>query len=284
LTVPSNNRVTTFLGGGVGYRRAHRAALLGPGPGPDVLEIMPEHFYARPGDIDALAERYPLVFHCVGLSVGTAAANPAGDAVTLAQLPRLRELVRRARPLLVSDHLAFTRSPGGIDLGHLAPLPRTDASYALVAARVRLWQDVLNVPIALENIAHPFEWPGPGPGMTEAAFFHRLHADTGCGLLLDVTNLLYDARNFGGEPRALLAEYPREAVAALHLAGGVLGRDRCWTDTHDHPVDEDAFALLPELRGCPALRAAIVERDDSLPALDVLAAEARRAAAILRGA
>jgi uncharacterized protein (UPF0276 family) len=272
----------SFLGGGVGYRRAHRAALLGPEPGPDVLEIMPEHFYARPGDVDALAERYPLVFHCVGLSVGTAVADPAGDPVTRAQLPRLRELVRRARPLLVSDHLAFTRSPGGVDLGHLAPLPRTDESYALVAARVQLWQDILEVPIALENIAHPFVWPGED--MTEPAFFRRLAADTGCGVLLDVTNLLYDARNFGGEARALLAEYPQEAVVALHLAGGVLGRDRFWTDTHDHPVDEDAFALLPALRGCPALRAAIVERDDRLPTLDALAAEARRAARILRAA
>ena len=90
--------MTAFVGGGLGYRRAHRAALLGAGPGPALLEVMPEHFFAAPADIDALADRYPLVFHSVGLSVGTAVADVAGDDVTRAQLARVRDLARRARP------------------------------------------------------------------------------------------------------------------------------------------------------------------------------------------
>jgi hypothetical protein len=36
----------------------------------------------------------------------------------------------------------------------------------------------------------------------------------------------------------------------VHLAGGVhSARDRFWTDTHDQPIDEEVFALLPVLRG-----------------------------------
>jgi uncharacterized protein (UPF0276 family) len=270
-----------FLGGGVSYRRAHRAALLGPGRGPEVLEVMPEHFFAHPGEIDALAERYPLVFHCVGLSVGTAVDDVRGDELTRAQLGRVRQLVRRTEPLFVSDHLAFTRAPNGTDLGHLCPLPHNEETYALVAARVRVWQDELEVPLALENIAHPFVWPGDT--MSEATFFRRLAEDTGCGLLLDVTNLLYDARNFGRAPEALLQEYPLETAWSLHLAGGVhSSRDRFWNDTHDHPIDEEVFALLPALRERARLQAAIVERDRRLPPLDELMAEARRAAEILR--
>ena len=80
-----------------------------------------------------------------------------------------------------------------------------------------------------------------------------------------------------------MKRYPLDAVWALHLAGGVHGaRDRFWSDTHDHPVEEDAFALLPALRGRASLRAAIVERDRRLPPLPELCAEARRAAEILR--
>jgi len=274
--------VTAFVGGGLGYRRAHRAALLGAGPGPALLEVMPEHFFAAPADIDALADRYPLVFHSVGLSVGTAVADVAGDDVTRAQLARVRDLARRARPLYVSDHLAFTRAPGGIDLGHLCPLPCTEETYALVAARVRSWHDRLGVPIALENIAHPFRWPGDT--MTEASFFRRLVAETGCGLLLDVTNLLYDARNFGGCPAALLEEYPLDAVWGVHLAGGVRGPDAFWIDSHDHPVDEEAFALLERLRGRSPIQALIVERDSRLPTMGELAGEARRAAQVLETA
>jgi uncharacterized protein (UPF0276 family) len=273
---------TTFLGGGIGYRRAHRAALLGPEPGPDVLEVMPEHVYAHPADIDALAARYPLVLHSVSLSVGTAVADARGDEVTQAHLPRLRELARRVSPLYVSDHLAFTRAPNGLDLGHLCPLPYNEESFALVAARVRVWQDVLEVPLALENIAHPFWWPGDT--MSEATFFGRLAEETGCGLLLDLTNLLYDARNFGQAAGALLREYPLESVWAVHLAGGVQeARDRFWSDTHDQPVDEEAFSLLPAVGEWAPLRAAIVERDRRLPPLPELLAEARRAAEILRG-
>jgi uncharacterized protein (UPF0276 family) len=244
--------------------------------------VIPEHFFGRPDALDALAARYPLVFHSVGLSIGTAVVDPLGDDVTRAYLERLRGLVRRARPLFVSDHLAFTRSPSGLDLGHLCPLPCGDATYALVAARVRAWQDALDVPIALENIAHPFTWPDTA---TEPALFARLARETGCGLLLDVTNLLYDARNFGDEPAAALERYPLDAVWAVHLAGGVrAARDRFWLDTHDHPVDEDAFALLPRLRGRAPVRAAIVERDRHVPPLPELCAEARRAATLLRAA
>ncbi|HEX2657865.1 MAG TPA: DUF692 domain-containing protein, partial [Polyangia bacterium] len=268
--------------GGIGYRRAHRAALLGPEAGPEILEIVPEHFFGAPDQLDALAERYPLVFHSVGLSVGTAVDDPVGDAMTRAYLERIRALARRARPLYVSDHLAFTRSPSGTDLGHLCPLPLTEESYALVAARVRRWQDALELPLALENIAHPFVWPGDT--VDEPTFFRRLADDTGCGLLLDVTNLLYDARNFGQDPRALLERYPLHAVRGLHLAGGARARDQFWIDSHDRPVDEDAFALLPALRGRAPIQAAIVERDARLPSVEALCAEARRAASLLRDA
>lgn len=269
-----------FLGAGIGYRRAYREALLGPTPGPDVLEVMPEHFYARPDELAALAERYPLVFHAVGLSIGTAVDDPRGDELTRAQLPRLRALIRAAEPLFLSEHLAFTRSPSGIDLGHLCPLPCNEESFALVAERIRVWQDALEVPIALENIAHPFVWPGDT--MSEATFFQRLVDETQCGLHLDVTNLLYDARNFRRAPESLLMEYPIESAWALHLAGGIhSARDRFWLDTHDQPVDEEAFGLLPRLRGVSPLRVAIVERDRRLPALPELLAEARRAADLL---
>jgi uncharacterized protein (UPF0276 family) len=243
---------------------------------------MPEHFFAAPFELEPLAARYPMVFHSVGLSIGTAAGDEAGDPVTRAALARVRELARRARPLFVSDHLAFTRSPGGIDLGHLCPLPCTEETYALVAARVRAWQEILEAPIALENIAHPFRWPGDT--MSEPELFRRLTADTGCGLLLDLTNLLYDARNFGGRPSDLLTQYPLDAVWGVHLAGGVEGADRFWNDTHDQAVDEEAYALLRQLAGRPALKTVVVERDGRLPSLGELCAEARRAAEIVRGA
>jgi uncharacterized protein (UPF0276 family) len=267
----------------VSFRRRHRAALLAAERGPAVLEVVPEHFFAAPGELDALAARYPLVFHAIGLSVGTASADPLGDAVTRAQLARIAGLVGRARPAMVSDHFAFTRSPDGRDLGHLCPLPCTEETLALVSRRVRLWQDALGVPIALENIAHPFLWQGCE--MTEPELLGRLVQATGCGLLLDLTNLLYDARNFGFDAGAALQAYPLEAVWAVHLAGGERRQsDGFWVDSHSRALDVDALALLRLLRGRAPLRTVVIERDRLVPAPQALWDEAARAADVWRAA
>ncbi|MEY4550100.1 MAG: hypothetical protein RL685_6295 [Pseudomonadota bacterium] len=266
----------TFLGAGIGYRRTHRAALLG-GPRPRVLELMPDHFFGDPASIEALAEQHHIVFHDVGLSLGT-----AGDAGwARPRLTRIRELVGRAHPLLFSEHLALTRDPQGVDLGHLAPLWRNEAQLSLLVERVQTLQDVLGVPIALENIAAPFDIPG---GMPEPEFFAELVRRSGCGVALDVTNLLLTARNQGFDAAERVREYPLEAVRQVHLAGGYRDDQEVWVDSHSEPVEEAAFALLTELgRARDSLLTIIVERDDKLGSLDVLLAEARRAELIWEG-
>ena len=277
-------RPDTFVGAGIGFRRRYRQALLGPLAPPErpaLLEVVPEHFFAAPAELEALAERYPLVFHGIDLSLGTAPG--AADEVAEARLRRVGALARRARPLLVTEHLALCRSPGGVELGHFLPLCHDRATLALLVDRVRRWQDQLQIPVALENIARPFVLPGAQ--MTEGELLHRLVEATGCGLLLDLTNLLYNARNEGGsDPAALLADYPLKAVAAVHLAGGFRrAADGYWIDSHSAAVGGDSLALLAALRGrAPRLRAIIVERDQRLPPLADLVAEARAALEVWR--
>lgn len=260
----------TFLGAGIGYRRAHRAALLA-GQGPRVLELMPDHFFADPAGIEALADRHAIVFHDVGLSLGT-----AGDGSwARPRLARLRELVLRARPLLFSEHLALTRDAQGVELGHLAPLWRSAAQLQVLVDHLGALQDVLGLPIALENIAAPFDIPG---GMSEPEFFCELVRRSGCGMLLDLTNLLLNARNHGFDVRQRLREYPLEAVWQVHLAGGYRDGQQVWIDSHSEPVEDESFALLTELdRARDCLLTIVVERDDKLGSLDGLLAEARRA-------
>ncbi len=270
-----------FLGAGIGYRRRYRAALLGADAteGPEVLEILAEHFFADPAALEPLAARYPLVVHGLGLSVAT--ATRGADLVGRSRLASLRRLFDVARPALYSDHLALTRSAAGIDLGHLAPVWYTSSMLALVADRIRAWQDALGVPVALENIASPFVIGQAD--MTEAEFFSRLVERTGCSVLLDLTNLAVDAHNHGFDPFERVRDYPLEAVVQVHLAGGV-ERDGWWIDSHTEPVASTSYRLLGALRSRAPLRAIIVERDDKLPALGQLVAEARRAAEIWRHA
>jgi uncharacterized protein (UPF0276 family) len=280
---------------GVSYRHAHRDALLAGPPRELVLEVVPDHFFADPDALAPLAERYPIVFHETGLSLAT-----AGDtSVAKARLGRIAELARIARPRLFGDHLAITRSPSGIDLGHLAPVWLVPETLDLVCDRVRAIADVLGVPVVVENISAPFAIPHAT--MSEPEFFARLVERTGCGMLLDVTNLLVDTRNDLGAPRtgfspdgsnplgalgverarARLREYPLAAVRQIHLAGPRRDRDARWIDSHSEPVDDGTYELLADVaRARPPIQAIVVERDANLGSLDELIAEATRAARI----
>ncbi len=255
---------------GIGYRDKHRRALLeGAGPKPEILEIMAGHFFGNPGGIEALAGAFPLVFHEVGFSLGTAAPGPLDAPL----VRRVRELVGIAKPLLVSDHVALTRSPAGVDLGHLCPIWYTPNALNHVAQRVAQLQDALGVGFAVENIAAPFVIEG---GMSEPEFFTRLVEKTGCSVLLDLSNLAINAANFGFDATSRLHHYPLHAVRQVHLAGGSV--EHSWrVDSHSAPVDAESYGLLSALRGLAPLEAIVIERDSNIPTLDELVAEAHAA-------
>ncbi len=266
-----------YVGAGIGCRRRYERELLelGVGERPALLEIMPDHYFSRPEMLDELAARYPVVFHDVGLSIGTLERT---DTVLQARLRRLRELAQRAKPLAFSDHLAFTRS-ARIDLGHLGPLWYTRAVLACVIDAIRFVEDALGLPLVLENIAAPFVIPGAE--LEEPEFFGALAQATGAELLLDVSNLLVNAKNFGFDAATVLARYPLERVAFVHLAGGREQRGFS-VDSHDAPVSDGSFELLRQALGRARPRAIIVERDEHLPPLAELLAEARRADELAR--
>ena len=266
-----------WIGPGISYRRHYHQALLGltaearlTEHGPLVLEIIPEHFFANPEPLEALAEHYRLVFHDVGLSIAT--VDP--DEARPRRLQQLKALLALARPVLFSDHLALTRSPDGLDCGHLAPAWYTADALDCLAEHVRRCQDVLEMPLVLENIALPWLFPG---SMREPEFLTHLVERTGCGLLLDLSNLLWNQRNFPDQNPGLLQDYPLYAVQQIHLAGGVY-QQGWWVDSHSTPVAETSFALLQQCGSCPAVKTIVIERDTHLPSLTALLREAQHAA------
>jgi uncharacterized protein (UPF0276 family) len=255
----------------IGYQAAWHERLLSetlsPEERPDALQIVPDHFFARPAALEALADRYPLLLHDVGCSLASGGPDPQ-------HLRRLQDLVRRARPLGFSDHLSLTRSPSGqIDLGHLCPCWYTEQTLQEVVDGVKRLQDALSLPVGLENIATPFVLPGT---LSEAEFWSALVERTGCSLLLDVTNVLLDARNQGEDPVRRLEGLPLQAARWVHLAGG-LATGAYWIDSHSEPVEEASYLLLREIVGRAPVEMLIVERDSHLPPLAELVAEARQA-------
>jgi uncharacterized protein (UPF0276 family) len=265
-----------FLGAGVGFRRPHRAAVLEEGADlPDLFEIMPCHFFRDPARIEELASRAPCVFHDVSFSLATAA-----EGVEAYALERTKQLCDLAKPAVFSEHLSLTASPDGTDLGHLAPAWYTRELLDLVCDRVKRWQDTLGVPVAIETITAPFVIPEAD--YEEGAFFRELCERTGCGVLLDLSNVVINGHNFGFDPRERLVDYPLERVWQVHLAGGTKSGE--WrVDSHSTPVDVESFRLLGWLRGRSPLRSIIIERDDHLPSFSELVEEARGARALWEG-
>ncbi|WP_327294627.1 DUF692 domain-containing protein [Streptomyces sp. NBC_01197] len=260
------------LGTGIGWR-PEIATAVEELPGIDWVEVVAENLCPGhlPDSLLRLRERgVTVVPHGVSLGVG-GAERPAAD--------RLAALAERAILLespLVTEHIAFVRAGGpltaspGLEAGHLLPVPRTWDALRVLCENVRVAQEALPVPLALENIAALVSWPGEE--LTEGQFLAELVERTGVRLLIDVANLHTNHVNRGEDPAAALDELPVEAIAYVHVAGGV-ERDGVWHDTHAHPVTAPVLGVLAQLRDRVDPPGVLLERDDDFPPAAELAGE-----------
>lgn len=151
----------------------------------------------------------------------------------------------------------------------------------MLCENVRIAQDSLPVPLALENIAALITWPDEE--LTEGQFLAELVERTGVRLLIDVANLHTNHVNLGQDPAKALDELPVEAIAYVHVAGGV-ERNGVWHDTHAHPVTAPVLEVLAELRSRVDPPGVLLERDDAFPPAAELADELDAIRATLRKA
>lgn len=262
------------LGVGIGWR-PEIAGVVERLEGLDWVEVVAENVCPGhlPESLVRLRERgVTVVPHGVSLGIGGADRPDAG---------RLAALGERAVALgapLVTEHIAFVRtSSPALEAGHLLPVPRTRDALDVLCENVRIAQDALPVPLALENIAALVSWPGEE--LTEGEFLTELVERTGVRLLIDVANLHTNRVNRGEDPAAVLDAIPLEALAYVHVAGGV-EREGVWHDTHAHPVPPVVLDVLARLRERVDPPGVLLERDDDFPEGDELAGELERIRAV----
>ena len=259
------------LGVGLGFREPFRSDLfLHPGT-VDFLEIIADHYFdptpEKSAELDLLAEHFTLIPHGLNLSLGSA------DGLDHAYLDEFARLVARLDPPWWSEHIAFTRA-GGIEIGHLTPLPFTREAIDAFATNVAQARRQITTPLILENIT--FSVHLPGAEMSEPAFLSALLDATGCGLLLDVTNLHTNCTNHRTDPLDLLEQLPLERVVQLHFTGGHTQAGQL-IDSHSQPTPPEVWALLDHVIQHAPVRGMILERDENLPPFVELAAELARA-------
>lgn len=264
---------------GIGLRAPHVGELLATRPAAPWLEVHPENYMSGGialASLEAVRREYPVSLHGVGLSLGT-----AGD-IDARHLSRLRSLVERIEPCLVSEHLSWSTA-GGAYLNHLLPLPYTDETLGVVADHVDEVQNALGRRILIENPSSYLRFRHSS--MAEPHFLAELARRTGCGLLCDVNNIYVSAWNVGFDAGSYLDTLPVQAIGEIHLAGHAANDADGRTiliDDHGSPVTAPVWKLyqraLERFGSVPTL----IEWDTDLPELSVLLGEARVADRMLQ--
>lgn len=251
-------------GFGLGMRPAHYEDFLGNLVAVDFVEVISENFMLDGGRplhvLDRVREYYPVALHGVSMSIGSA------DGLDIDYLRRLRTLVDRIDPVVVSDHLCWTRIEG-FSSHDLLPLPYTGDALELVCSNISKAQDILGRTLLIENPSTYLEFSHSE--MSEWAFLDEMSARTGCFLLLDVNNIYVNATNHHFDPLTYLEGIPAHRVRQIHLAGHSQG-SHLLIDTHDQPVSTPVWELYEKAVQLIGPVATMIERDDNIPALNEL--------------
>ncbi|HUL08787.1 MAG TPA: DUF692 domain-containing protein [Candidatus Acidoferrum sp.] len=256
---------------GIGLRHHHYRAVIESRPRVGWLEVHSENYFGggRPlAFLEAARAHYPLSLHGVGLSLGT------DGALDRDHLARIKALIERVQPALVSEHVSWSIA-GGVYLNDLLPLPYTEEALQVICDHVRETQDFLGRRILVENPSSYLQFAHST--IPECDFVAEISRRTGCGLLLDVNNVYVSACNHGFDAHGYIEAMPREAVQEIHLAGHAvreIGEATLRIDDHGSAVCDAVWQLyaaaLARLGPVPTL----IEWDSNVPELPVLVAEA----------
>lgn len=261
---------------GLGWRPQLAAGILSNLDRIDLVEVIADDFFDAPRSerraLRTLAAQTPVTLH--GVSLGLASSV----AVEPKRLDQMARLCGEVEPVSWSEHLAFVRG-GGLEIGHLAAPPRTEATTDGALANLARARTAVGVAPQVENVATLID--PPGSDRDEATWLSDIIRGSNCDLLLDLHNLYVNALNFSFDPVDFITRIPTESVAAIHLAGGKwIGAHsaRRLLDDHLHDVPEPVYDLLAEV-GARTARSltVILERDGDFPSIACLLDQLDRA-------
>lgn len=265
-TIPHAQR-HPVTGAGLGFRRALLPELrASAGAGIDFFELAPENWIHAGGalgrELRHFTERHPFVAHGLSLSLGGPA--PLDEAL----LDEIRQFLDAHHIRAYTEHLSYCSDDG--HLYDLMPIPFTDEAVRWVAARIRRAQEILERPIAIENVSY---YAAPGARMSEIEFLLAVLAEADCGLLLDVNNVFVNAVNHRYDAREFLRAMPAARIAYLHMAGHYVEAPDLRIDTHGAAVCTDVWSLLDEAYALFGPAPTLLERDFNFPPLATLVSE-----------
>lgn len=255
----------------MGLRAQHYPVILSEWPRVDWFEALTENYMDTGGRplqvLEKVRERYPIALHGTALSIGSV------DPLNISYLERLKRLVDRVNPFVVSDHLCWSGTEGE-QLHDLLPLPLTEESIRHVVSRVGRVQEFLGRKILLENVSTYVAFREST--MKEWEFLVAVARRAGCGILLDLNNIYVNAFNHGFDAYEYLRAVPGELVGQIHLAGHTPMGGYLF-DTHSRPVIEEVWDLYREYLRLNGPTATLIECDEDIPPFEELFSETKKA-------
>ena len=265
---------------GIGLRFQHHQAVVDERPDVGWMEVHTENYMGGGTPLaylDSIRRDYPIALHGVGLSLGSA------EGLDVAHLERIRQVVERFEPGLISEHLSWS-VVDGVFLADLLPLPMTEEALDVVCRHVEQTQAYLRRRILIENPSSYLQYRHAS--IPEWEFIAAVAARTGCGILCDVNNIYVSSCNHGWDPSAYLAALPVNAIGEIHLAGHTVRQlehgHTLRIDDHGARVAAEVWTLYEEALARFGPRPTLIEWDNSVPPLAVLLDEAAHAATLLQ--
>lgn len=265
------NTPSVIHGAGVGLRTPHIQTILREQPDVPWMEVLVDNWLVDGGLnnqlIDEVAERYPLVLHGVGLSLGSV------DPLNLAYIKKVHQFKRRIGAHWYSEHCSFSSAHGAF-AADLLPMPYTEEVVQYLSQRIMAVQDVLGEAMLLENISAYVACPDNT--LTEAEFLAAVVAESGCGLLLDINNVLVSCVNLGESIDEYFKHIPNHAVKQIHLAGHE-DKGEYLLDSHGQRISQAVWQLFETFIADHGAVPTLIEWDTQLPSWQVLASEQKQA-------
>ncbi len=274
---------------GIGLKPQHYSAVLDgahPAGHPAWVEVHPQNYFGVADELgggpphqwlSAIAEKYPISFHSVGLSLGSA------EGLMQDQLDKLAALCVRYKPAMVSDHLSFSGNAHD-RFADLLPIPYAHEALDHFAAQVDTVQQRLGQQVLIENpscyVAYAHN------ELAETEFLAQLVARTGCGLLLDINNIIVTTGNLGGRAEDWLRQIDPTWVGEIHLAGHATemhDSGPLYIDDHGSTVGQRVWDLYSTFIAQAGPKPTLIEWDSNVPDYATLMAETDKAEAILAG-
>lgn len=251
-----------YLGNGIGFRPELKSFIFLNKDKIDFVEIIADHYMDVPDtkmkELELLMENFVVIPHAINLSLGTV------EGLDMTYVHKLVVLIQKINPPYWSEHIAYTQAHG-YEIGHLAPIIYNEKFLKILQHNIETVKSVIPFPFILENITYHIELPGKD--IEDVDFLNRICELTGCGLLLDITNLYINSKNLNFDPFAFLDKLDHNHIVQLHYVGYEGDEDQL-IDTHAGATQAEIYNLMEYILKKKLPRAVLLERDDRYELMD----------------